>query len=145
MISVIGLHPDGWLEASSIFDVVNVSKVEFTVYLPPLPSGNEGKLIFIIVGAELHQAIVPRGTLSQLGPFVFGEGAGRIGLDSARAEPSDGEERRLLGVNLVRVLLDDKEADLSPSADSPKPCSWLGQWPSSTNSTSSLAAALGNA
>lgn len=128
MVSVMGLHPDGWLDASSIFEVSEGTKIAWVVYLPPLPSDRFGKQVSVLVGNELHAAIVPRGAPTTLGPFVLGEAGARIGIDSAQAEPVDALDQRMLGLKLIRTILDDVEIEPTPSSDTAETRGWFGRW-----------------
>lgn len=141
MVSVMGLHPDGWLDASSIVDVPKGDSISFVVYLPPLPSDRIGKQISVVVGNELHAAIVLRGEPTTLGPFVFSEGGGRIEIDSAQAEPVDALDQRMLGLKLIKTILDDVEIEPRPNSDTAETRGWFGRWSRSMSGTPLLVSA----
>ena len=111
MRNLSGAHDDGWLRPSARADFAGAGDVTFEVYLPELPRGRP-KRVAVLVGTDFHQIEVPRGKVSQLGPFSLPEGGGRVAIDCAETEPPTEGDARDLGVRLVRVLADGEDVAL---------------------------------
>jgi hypothetical protein len=129
MVSIIGIHPDGWLEGSCIFDLSFAGDLELTVYLPEIVDHDSRKAVTLLIGTDFVCAELVRGRATTLGPFTVPAGPVRVCLDAATLEPITETDQRPLGLKLVRIVRQGEEVDLSEAAAVGTARQWSGSWP----------------
>jgi hypothetical protein len=133
MVSIVGIHPDGWLEGSSIIDFPCEGDLELVVYIPEIEGQEPTKAVTLLIGADIVSAEVVRGRVTTLGPFTTPRGPFRVCLDVATLEPITETDKRSLGLKLVRIVLQGEELNLTETSAVNLAPRLYGKWPISAD------------